>query len=204
MTVIEEEAVAAEAARRPAFVRRFEPVERFAHWWVAFFFAMTVLSGASLGEDWKGTAPPRLILHLVTAGALVAGLALSLVLPGRRALWGTVRGLVRPNQRGGKFNLGQRAAACALAVLLAGIYATGIAAAAAHSSEGGPHGAVVGLTVIVLAGHVFLAVIWPSTRPSLRGMLTGWVDRRWAQRHHPEWVAELERRSAASKAGDAC
>jgi formate dehydrogenase subunit gamma len=203
MTVIEKEAVAAEAARQPALVRRFEPIERFAHWWVAFCFAMTVLSGASLGEDWQGAMPPRLILHLASAGALVAGLALSLVLPGRRALWETVRGLGRLSPRLGKFNLGQKAAAYALAVLLAGIYATGIAAAVAHSSEGGPHGAVVGLTVIVLAGHVFLAVIWPSTRPSLRGMLTGWVDRGWAQRHHPGWVAELDERSGASGAGDA-
>jgi cytochrome b subunit of formate dehydrogenase len=50
--------------------------------------------------------------------------------------------------------------------------------------------------VVVLAGHVFLAVIYPSTRPAPRGMLTGWVDRRWAQRHHPGWLAELDARRA--------
>jgi formate dehydrogenase subunit gamma len=44
----------------------------------------------------------------------------------------------------------------------------------------------------VLAGHVFLALINPTTRPALRGMLTGRVDRAWAVRHHPRWVAEVD------------
>jgi formate dehydrogenase subunit gamma len=200
-------------------VRRFEALERFAHWWVAGCFAMTLLSGASLGGDSGGGAlSARLAWHLASAGALVAGLVLLPLLPGRRALWESARALIGlsrgeraalgspgsplPDARSGppprrrKFNVGQQLAAYVLAALMVGIYTTGIAAVQAGRGEGdgGPHGAVVAMTVVVLAGHVFLAVIYPTTRPSLRGMLTGWVDRTWAQRHHPGWLAELDAR----------
>jgi formate dehydrogenase gamma subunit len=51
------------------------------------------------------------------------------------------------------------------------------------------------LTVLMLVpvtGHVFLALAFPATRPSLSGMLTGLVDRAWAARHHPRWSSECE------------
>jgi len=43
------------------------------------------------------------------------------------------------------------------------------------------------LVLIPIAGHVFLAVIFPSTRQGLTGMLDGRVDREWAATHHPRW-----------------
>jgi formate dehydrogenase subunit gamma len=43
------------------------------------------------------------------------------------------------------------------------------------------------LALLPLAGHVFLALVFPPTRPSLRGMLSGAVDREWAVHHHPRW-----------------
>jgi len=195
MTVNEEPI--SEAAEQPALVRRFEPIERLAHWWVAFFFVTTALSGLGLGDDRQG-ASPALTLHLILAGALIVGLVLLPVLPGRRALLATAGSLTGLSPRLRKFNVGQTAAAYVIAALLVGIYATGLAALAAHADDGGPHGAVVALTLIVLAGHVFLAVAFPPTRPALRGMLTGWVDRTWARRHYPGWVTELDGQSGAS------
>jgi formate dehydrogenase subunit gamma len=213
-----EQPVTPEAAPRPALVRRYEPIERLAHWWVVCCFAMTLLSGASLGGDSGGALSGRLIWHVTSAGALVLGVLLLPFLPGRRALSETVRALLSltpvdrsafrspgsllpsgrrgPALRWGKFNIGQKLMAYALAVLMIGIYATGIAAVHVGREEGGPHGAVVALTVIVLAGHVFLALIYPSTRPALRGMLTGWVDRKWAQHHHSGWLEERDARDA--------
>ena len=47
-------------------------------------------------------------------------------------------------------------------------------------------------SVALLAGHVYLAVLNPSTRHSLHGMLLGTVRRTWAAEHHPKWVAEVE------------
>lgn len=41
-----------------------------------------------------------------------------------------------------------------------------------------------------LAGHIFLAVVHPSTRPSLSGMVTGHVDAAWARSHYPRWSGE--------------
>ncbi len=190
MPVIEEP-VTPEATAPPALVRRFEPIERLAHWWVAFFFVTTVLSGLGLGDDRSGGSP-ALILHLVSAGALIVGVVLLPVLPGRRALLATASSLIGLNPRLRKFNVGQTAAAYVIAAMLVGIYATGLAALAAHAGDGGPHGAVVALTLVVLAGHVFLAVVFPPTRPALRGMLTGWVDRTWARRHYPRWVAMVD------------
>ena len=43
----------------------------------------------------------------------------------------------------------------------------------------------------VFLGHFFLAVVNPGTRPALRGMLLGTVDRAWAEHHHAAWVAGL-------------
>jgi formate dehydrogenase subunit gamma len=39
------------------------------------------------------------------------------------------------------------------------------------------------------AGHFYLAVLNPGTRPALRAMLTGDVPLDWARHHHPLWVA---------------
>ncbi|MGH7335039.1 MAG: hypothetical protein ACREKS_20320 [Candidatus Rokuibacteriota bacterium] len=38
-----------------------------------------------------------------------------------------------------------------------------------------------------LAGHLYLALVHPPTRPALPGIVHGQVDARWAARHHPEW-----------------
>lgn len=54
------------------------------------------------------------------------------------------------------------------------------------------------LVLVPLAGHVFLALVFPATRPSLTGMLTGSVDRDWAARHYPRWCRESRRKDEAA------
>jgi formate dehydrogenase subunit gamma len=49
------------------------------------------------------------------------------------------------------------------------------------------------LSVGLLVGHLYLAVIHPSTRHALRGMTRGDVRGDWAREHHRKWVEELER-----------
>ncbi len=46
----------------------------------------------------------------------------------------------------------------------------------------------------LLVGHLYLALIHPSTRHALRGMTTGEVDEAWARKHHAKWVRELRDR----------
>jgi len=48
------------------------------------------------------------------------------------------------------------------------------------------------LFIPVLLGHLYLALVHPSTRESLRGMTLGVVRREWARRHHPAWAARNE------------
>jgi cytochrome b subunit of formate dehydrogenase len=45
----------------------------------------------------------------------------------------------------------------------------------------------------VVLGHLYLALIYPATRESLRGITTGSVRRSWARQHHRKWVDEKER-----------
>jgi len=53
------------------------------------------------------------------------------------------------------------------------------------------------ISFFLFIGHLFYAVILPSTRHSLNGMTRGWVWEDWARHRHPEWVRALraERRS---------
>jgi formate dehydrogenase subunit gamma len=44
-------------------------------------------------------------------------------------------------------------------------------------------------SLILLVGHLYLAVLHPATRHSLRGMTRGTVREEWARRHHPDWEA---------------
>jgi formate dehydrogenase subunit gamma len=54
------------------------------------------------------------------------------------------------------------------------------------------HGRIALLFVPVLFGHLYLALVHPSTRESLRGMTLGVVRLDWARRHHPAWVARRQ------------
>jgi hypothetical protein len=74
--------------------------------------------------------------------------------------------------------------------LLAALYITGgdtILAGTHHNLIFGGHKlATIGICVLV-AGHLYMALVNPTTRHALRGMLTGEVDRDWARNHYPGW-----------------
>ena len=55
------------------------------------------------------------------------------------------------------------------------------------------HDALTLASVVLLVGHLYLALIHPSTRHALRGMTTGEVDESWARKHHPKWVGAENR-----------
>src|SRR5207248_2424740 len=44
------------------------------------------------------------------------------------------------------------------------------------------------VSVFLLLGHLYLALVHAPTRHSLSGITRGWVREDWALRHHPEWV----------------
>ena len=43
------------------------------------------------------------------------------------------------------------------------------------------------VAVPLVVGHLYLALVHPATRHSLRGITLGTVRRDWARRHHADW-----------------
>ncbi len=52
----------------------------------------------------------------------------------------------------------------------------------------------------LIAGHLFMAMVNPSSRAALPGMFSGFVDREFVKHHHPKWYREnFEQSYAANK-----
>jgi formate dehydrogenase subunit gamma len=110
----------------------------------------------------------------------------------------------------GKFNAGQKLNASLVAgsvVVMVGtgtlMFFTGLSRLAWRTGATFVHDwFALGLGLLVL-GHIWFALGDPGAR---EGMRTGRVDRRWAEKEHPAWVAGLSRpaedgRGAASGTG---
>lgn len=52
------------------------------------------------------------------------------------------------------------------------------------------------VALFVVSGHVYMAILHPSTRPSFWAIINGNVDREWANHNHPRWARELEETDA--------
>jgi formate dehydrogenase subunit gamma len=52
------------------------------------------------------------------------------------------------------------------------------------------HDGLMYAALVLLVGHLYLAVIHPATRHALRGITLGTVDEEWAARHHAKWRPE--------------
>jgi formate dehydrogenase subunit gamma len=51
------------------------------------------------------------------------------------------------------------------------------------------HDGLMYAALVLLAGHLYLSLIHPSTRHAFRGITLGTVDAEWARRLHPRWTA---------------
>ena len=54
------------------------------------------------------------------------------------------------------------------------------------------HDVLTYAAVVLVLGHLYLAVLHPATRHALRGMTRGDVREDWARAHHPKWVESVE------------
>jgi formate dehydrogenase subunit gamma len=52
------------------------------------------------------------------------------------------------------------------------------------------HDGLMYVSLALLVGHLYLALIHPATRHALRGMTLGDVRVEWAAQHHPKWKPE--------------
>jgi formate dehydrogenase subunit gamma len=189
-------------------VQRFTASERGVHWLTAFAFFSLLLSGLVVGR--RGAFHDVMYAsHLASAGVLV-GVALITLTGNRRAIRRTTRELHTfdpedrkwlaslhsrllagaPEPPAGRFNAGQKVNFVLASMLLAVLYITGgdtIIAGTHHNLIFGAHKlATIGICILV-AGHLYMALVNPTTRHAMRGMLTGKVDREWARKHYPRW-----------------
>ncbi|HEY5045809.1 MAG TPA: cytochrome b/b6 domain-containing protein [Solirubrobacteraceae bacterium] len=193
----------------PDWVKRFTVSERAVHWLTALAFFSLLISGLVVGR--RGTFHDVMYAwHLASAGVLVGGVALIVVAGNQRALRGTAHELSSldvedrawlgaigarllsgaPEPPAGRFNAGQKVNFVLVCILLAVLYVTGVDTIIAGTHHnlifGGHKLATIALCVLV-AGHLYMALVNRATRHALRGILTGEVDREWASRHYPRW-----------------
>jgi formate dehydrogenase subunit gamma len=199
------------AASAPARIRRFTLTERLLHWVHASGFLVMLATGLILYLPSLSTWISRRNLvknvHIWTAVAWAIAIVLVFVLGNRRALlddWREAERLDRDDRRWltfrrapqGKFNAGQKVnvivtVAFALLFALSGffLWLGERNHAFIFDGTGTLHDLLTFVSLAVLVGHLYLAVIHPSTRHALRGITTGEVDEEWAERHHSKWVA---------------
>lgn len=206
------------ATEPPGYVRRFRAEERALHWLLAFTFLAMLATGLILYlpafAQLAANRPLWKSLHLGAAIAFWAGLVFLLVTDTRGRLrttateidrfddddvrwlkWAVVRRGPEPPQ--GRFNAGQKLNTAIVAGLMVVFTASGVlmylqetdAAVRGKTSAILVHDVATWIAVPLIAGHLYLALVNPATRHSLRGMVLGTVRRDWARRHHPKWDA---------------
>ena len=136
-------------------------------------------------------------IHIYTALAWVCALAFVLLVGDKRSLRTTLRELDRLDPKG-RMNRGQQLntiATMAFAILFS---VTGFLlwygerdTRFRFASTLLVHDWLMYASLVLFLGHLYYALILPSTRHSLSGMTRGWVREDWAKRRHPDWVAAL-------------
>jgi formate dehydrogenase subunit gamma len=197
------------AAPAPRFVPRFGATERTLHWVHALAFFVMLGTGLVLYlpalSNVFANRPLFKAIHLVTAVVWLAALALVAVLGNRRVLADDlgeierfdaddVRWLRGEAARQGRFNAGQKAHAVVQAALAVLFTVSGVLLWLGERNTSFRlsgtivlHDAAMYVAVALVLGHLFLSLVWPTTRPALRGIVRGSVDAAWAQAHHVKW-----------------
>jgi formate dehydrogenase subunit gamma len=195
------------------YVRRFSRTERGLHWANAFAFLVLLVSGLVLYLPSLAVAVGRRPLvkdvHFWTGVAWIAVLVAIALLGDRRGLLRTARELDRFDRDDarwllgrrpapqGRFNAGQKLNAALTAAFTSLFLVSGLLLWLGErdtrfrfASTVVLHDGLMYASLVLLVGHLYLAVIHPATRHALRGMTVGSVDEEWARRHHAKWRPE--------------
>jgi formate dehydrogenase subunit gamma len=202
------------ATSRSAYVLRFDAVERTVHWLLAITFLLMMASGlvlylpslATLAADrvlWKTIHLSSAVVFWAGLIALIPGNSRRLRMTaheidrfddddGRWLRWAVTRNGAEPPQ--GRFNAGQKLNTAIVAGLMVVFTASGTLmylqerdASFRGTSAILVHDWATWIAVPLVLGHLYLAVLHPATRHSLRGITLGTVRRDWAHRHHAKW-----------------
>jgi formate dehydrogenase subunit gamma len=196
----------------PRYIHRFSRTERTLHWVHAAAFFVLLGSGLVLYlpslSQLVGRRPFVKDVHFDTGLAWMAAIVLIVALGDRRRLRRTLRELDgfdrddrlwlrRISRPQGRFNAGQKlnAALTASFALLFAVSGMLLWYGERNNSFRFAstillHDGLMYVSIVLLVGHLYLALIYPSTRHALRGMTTGSVRRDWAREHHSKWVDE--------------
>jgi formate dehydrogenase subunit gamma len=200
--------------RDVVYLRRFSRTERTLHWIHASAFLVLLGSGLVLYVPSLSQLVARRPLvkdvHLYTAIAWAIAIVLVVVLGDRRGLRRTLRDLdlfdeddrlwlrriPRPQ---GRFNAGQKLNAALTAAFALLFAVSGLLLWLGErdtrfrfASTVLVHDGLMYVSLVLLVGHLYLALIYPATRHALRGMTLGSVRRDWAAQHHRKWVEGAE------------
>jgi formate dehydrogenase subunit gamma len=193
---------------KPGYVQRFSPVERLLHWVNALGFFFLLVTGLILYLPSLSMLVSRRqllqSLHFWAGVGWLAVLAAVLLLGGRRLLatareldtfdrddlrW--LRGRGAPQ---GRFNAGQKINAVVTAAFTILFGVSGLLlwfgeqdTRFRFASTVILHDGLMYFSLLLLVGHLYLALIHPATRHALRGMTLGSVSSEWAARHHAKW-----------------
>jgi formate dehydrogenase subunit gamma len=194
-------------------VRRFSRTERALHWANALGFFVLLASGLVLYLPSLavvvGRRPLVKDVHFWSGIGWISLLVLIALLGDRRGLLRTARELDafeaddvrwlrrrRPAPQG-RFNAGQKVNASLTAAFAVLFLVSGLLLWLGErdtrfrfASTVLLHDGLMYVSLVLLAGHLYLALIHPATRHALRGMTVGSVDETWAARHHPKWKPE--------------
>jgi formate dehydrogenase subunit gamma len=195
------------------YVRRFSRTERLLHWANAIGFFFLLASGLALYlpsvEVWLGRRPLVQDVHFYAGLGWIGVLVLIALFGDRRGLLRTAReldGFDRDDLRWlagrrpapqGRFNAGQKINTAITAGLTLLFLCSGVLLWLGErdtrfrfASTVILHDGLMYISLGLLVGHLYLAVIHPATRHALRGITVGTVSEEWATRHHSKWKPE--------------
>jgi len=189
------------ATTPPRTLIRWTRTDRAVHWVHATAFLILLGSGLCLYlpslSELVSRRPLLKEIHLYTAASWAGALLLVFVFGNRRDLLRLAREVDRldPDGRMNRRQQLNTIVTAAFAILFA---ITGFLlwygerdTRFRFASTLLVHDWLMYVSFVLFLGHLYYALILPSTRHSLSGMTRGWVREDWAERRHPRWVAAL-------------
>ncbi|WP_035602966.1 formate dehydrogenase-N subunit gamma [Edwardsiella tarda] len=200
-------------------------IDRACHWTVVISFFLVALSGIALffpTLQWLtetfGTPQMGRILHpffgvLIFVTLLVMffrfvkhNLFSRQDIPWFKGIVEVLKGNEHLVARVGKYNPGQKAMFWSIMSLILVLLVTGIIIWRPYFADLFPiplvryalllHAIAAIVLIQAILVHIYMA-FW--VKGSIKGMIEGKVSRRWARKHHPRWLQEVEEQEARTK-----
>jgi formate dehydrogenase subunit gamma len=189
------------------YIRRFSRTERVLHWVNAVCFLWLLVTGLILYLPSLSVLVERRPLikdmHFWGGIAWVSLLVIVAAAGDRRGLLRTARELERLRQD--RLNVGQKINAILNAAFVILFFVSGMLLWLGErdtrfrfASTVILHDGLMFTALALFVGHLYLAVLHPTTRHSLRGMTLGSVRADWARTQYPEWYEATSRSSTTT------